>query len=57
MRNIGYLALCLYLLLVGLSGTIPNLLIPSILLAGLALIASFGIFLDICLPAKKKKVY
>ncbi len=53
MRKIGYLVLCIYLMLVGLSATIPSLVIPSALLAKLALVASFGIFLDICIPSKK----
>ena len=56
MRKIGYLALCLYLLLVALIAIIPNLLIPSMLLAVLALIASFGIFLDICDSHKKEMI-
>lgn len=55
MRKIGYLALCLYLLLIGLLAIIPNLLVPSLFLAVLALIASFGIFLDVCMPSKKAK--
>lgn len=46
MRKIGYTALCLYLLLVGLSATIPSLLVPNTVMAVLALVASLGIFVD-----------
>lgn len=46
MSKIGYLALSLYLLLVALTATIPNLLVPSLLMSGLAFIASLGIFID-----------
>lgn len=46
MRKIGYLALSLYLLFVALSATIPDLLIPNLVMAGLAFVASIGIFLD-----------
>ncbi len=53
MRKIGYLALSLYLLLVGLLSLIPNLIVPSGFMTVLVLIASFGIFLDTCIPAKK----
>jgi hypothetical protein len=53
MRRIGYIALSLYLLLVGLSAIIANLMIPNTLMAALALIASFGIFLDACLSDRK----
>jgi len=53
MRKIGYIALSLYLLLVGLSALIANFIVPNVLMATLALIASFGIFLDVCIPAKK----
>ena len=45
MRKIGYIALCLYLLFVALTATIANFLIPSYIMAGLALLASFGIFI------------
>jgi hypothetical protein len=53
MRKIGYIALSLYLLLVSLLSFIPNLIVPSSLMTGLALIASFGIFLDTCIPPRK----
>jgi hypothetical protein len=55
MRKIGYIALSLYLLLVGLSALIANLMVPNTLIAVLALIASFGIFLDVCVPSRKIK--
>lgn len=54
MRKIGYLALSFYLLLVALSSLVANLIIPNYWMTGLALIASFGIFLDVCIPAAKK---
>jgi len=53
MRKIGYSALSLYLLLVALTATIPNLLVPMSLMASLAFIASLFIFLDVWLPIKK----
>ena len=53
MRKIGYLALSLYLLLAGLSAFISNLMIPNSLMACLALVASFGIFIDVWIPTKK----
>lgn len=52
MWRIGYLALCLYLLLISLAALAPNMQVPSKIIAGLALIASFGIFLDIFLFRK-----
>ncbi len=54
MRNIGYFALSLYLLLVSLSAIIANFIVSNALMATLALIASFGIFLDCCVPIKKR---
>ncbi len=55
MQKIGYLALSLYLLLVSLSAIVANLMIPNTLMAALAFIASFGIFLDICIPSKESE--
>lgn len=55
MRKIGYIALSLYLLLVGLSAFIANFVVPNALMATLALIASFGIFLEVCIPVKKNE--
>lgn len=55
MRKIGYLALSLYLLLVSLSAVIASLMIPNIIMAALAFIASLGIFLDVCVPARKSE--
>jgi hypothetical protein len=55
MRKVGYIALSLYLLLVGLSALIANFIVPNALMAILALIASFGIFLEVCIPAKKNE--
>lgn len=53
MRKTGYIALSLYLLLVGLSAVVANFIVPNFLMAGLALIASFGIFLDTCIPIRR----
>lgn len=55
MRKVGYIALSLYLLLVGLSALIANFIVPNALMSALALIASFGIFLEACVPAKKSE--
>lgn len=54
MRKIGFSALCLYLLLVGLTALVPNLLVPTVVMAALALIASLFIFLDLWKPEKKE---
>lgn len=42
-RNIGFLTLSIYLILVGVTGLIPAVVIPSMVFAVLALIA--GIFI------------
>lgn len=54
MQKVGYLALSFYLLLVSLSAIIPNLIVSNTLMAALAFLASMGIFLDTCIPMKKK---
>lgn len=52
--NIGFLALSLYFLLVGLSSTFANLLVPTIAMAALAYVASLGIFVDVMQKWLKK---
>lgn len=53
MRKTGYIALSIYLLLVGLSAIVPNFIVPNSLMVVLVLTASLGIFLDTCIPVKK----